>query len=310
MDKTTAHSAKGFDCACCFVTDKLHESVLQILKESNVSLVALRSAGYNNVDLESAEKLELTILRVPAYSPHAVAEYAVGLLLCLNRKIHKAYNRVKEQNFSLEGLLGFDLHGKTVGVIGTGRIGSVFATIMKGFGCTVLAYDPVQNEELVRKEIATYLSLGELYQKSDVISLHVPLLPNTHHMINAQAFSKMNPGVILINTGRGGLIDSKALIKSLKSGHLGAAGLDVYEEEDGIFFKDLSELVLQDDVLSRLTSFPNVLLTSHQAFFTKEALKSIAEITIQNISDFEDKRPPINQVQVATHIKAKNEYVY
>ncbi len=305
MNQQTAPLAKGFDCICCFVSDRLDAITLQSLKQFGVQLIALRSAGYNNVDLEAADRLGLTIVRVPAYSPHAVAEHAVGLLLSLNRKIHKAYARVRELNFSLDGLTGFDLFGKTVGVVGTGRIGSVFATIMKGFGCHVIAFDPMPNLALIEKGAVIYVSLEELYKKSDVISLHVPLFPETKHMINGAALAQMKRDLILLNTGRGELIDSVALIETLKSGKIGGAGLDVYEEEEGIFFKDLSDQVLKDDVLARLLTFPNVLMTSHQAFLTKEALEKIAEITLQNISDFKSGRKLSNQVHAKTHIAKK-----
>ena len=306
LNQQTAPLAQGFECVCCFVSDQLDDKTLQALKQGGVRVIALRSAGYNNVDLEVSDRLGLTIVRVPAYSPHAVAEHAVGLLLSLNRKIHKAYARVRELNFSLEGLVGFDLFGKTVGVIGTGRIGAVFATIMKGFGCQVIAYDPTPNSSLTDNETVVYVPLEELYKKSDVISLHVPLFPETKHMINATALAQMKRELILLNTGRGELIDSVALIEALKSGNLGGAGLDVYEEEEGIFFKDLSDQVLKDDVLARLLTFPNVLMTSHQAFLTKEALEKIAEVTLQNISDFEAGRKLANQVHAKTHIAKKS----
>ena len=306
LNQQTAPLANGFECVCCFVSDQLDLSILQTLKKSGVRLIALRSAGYNNVDLEAAAQLELTIARVPAYSPHAVAEYAAGLLLSLNRKIHKAYARVRDQNFSLEGLMGFDLFGKTIGVIGTGRIGAVFAKIMNGFGCHVIAYDPKQDPALVDQRILTYVSLEELYQQADVISLHVPLFPSTKHMINAAALEHVKKNLILLNTGRGELIDSLALIDALKEGRISGAGLDVYEEEEGIFFKDLSDQVLKDDVLARLMIFPNVLITSHQAFLTREALEKIAAVTLQNISDFESGHELINQVHAKTHL-AKND---
>lgn len=306
LNVQTAPLAKGFDCVCCFVSDQLDAPTLQALQQNGVRFIALRSAGYNNVNLEASDRLGFTVVRVPAYSPHAVAEHTVGLLLSLNRKIHKAYARVREMNFSIEGLMGFNLFGKTVGVIGTGRIGSVFATIMKGFGCHVIAYDPMPNSVLSEKKIVTYVPLEELYKKSDVISLHVPLFPDTKYMINSKTLAQMKRGVILLNTGRGALIDSHAVIESLKSGHLGGAGLDVYEEEEGIFFKDLSDQVLKDDVLARLLTFPNVLMTSHQAFLTKEALEHIAATTLQNISDFEARRESVNQVHATTHIAPKS----
>jgi D-lactate dehydrogenase len=302
LSPLTTSLADGFGCVCCFVDDQLDSTTLGSLKEKGIRLIALRSAGYNNVDLEAADHLGLVVVRVPAYSPHAVAEYAVGILLSLNRKIHKAYARVREQNFSLDGLMGYDLFGKTVGVIGTGRIGSIFATIMKGFGCEVIAYDPKPNATLAKQTIVTYVALEELYRRCDVISLHLPLVPETRHLIDSTAMGKMKKGLVLINTGRGALIDSCALVEALKSGHLGGAGLDVYEEEEGIFFKDLSNEVLKDDVLARLLTFPNVLMTSHQAFLTQEALEGIAETTLQNIADFEAGRELINKVHAATHI--------
>jgi D-lactate dehydrogenase len=302
LNLQTAPLAAGFDCVCCFVQDTLDEPTLKFLKEAGIRLIALRSAGYNNVDLEAADLYEIKVMRVPAYSPHAVAEYAVGLLLSLNRKIHKAYARVRDQNFSLEGLVGFDLFGKTIGVIGTGRIGTVFSTIMNGFGCKVIAYDPVPNLDLLKQNKVSYLPLNEIYQRSDLISLHVPLLPGTRHMIDKVALEQMKPGALIINTGRGALIDSCALIDALKSGHVGGAALDVYEEEEGIFFRNLSDQILKDDILARLMSFPNVLMTSHQAFLTSEALLKITETTLQNISDFEAGRDSENEVRAATHI--------
>jgi D-lactate dehydrogenase len=302
LNSKTAPSAKGFDVVCCFVTDTLDRETLAVLKVSRVRLIALRSAGYNNVDLKEAAHLGIRVVRVPAYSPHAVAEYAVGILLSLNRKIHRAYARVRELNFSLDGLMGFDLNEKTIGVIGTGRIGSVFARIMHGFNCRVIAYDPKPNPQLVTEKIVEYVDLTTLYRQSDIISLHVPLLPSTKHLIGASAMAEMKKGIMIINTGRGALLDASALIDSLKSGHLGGAALDVYEEEEGVFFKDLSDQVLKDDILARLLTFPNVLVTSHQAFFTREALTKIVQTTILNISDFEKGKVLVNEVHVGTHI--------
>ncbi len=301
----TAMVAHGFSCVCCFVNDELDAQTLCTLQCHGVKLVALRSAGYNNVDLQEAEKLGIRIVRVPAYSPHAVAEHAVGLLLALNRKIYRAYNRVRDLNFSLDGLVGFDLHEKTVGVIGTGKIGATFSRIMRGFGCNVLAYDVKREDRLERERIVEYVELPELLGRSDIVSLHVPLLPETKHLIDASALKKMKEGVYLINTGRGALIDSRALIESLKSGHVGAAGLDVSEEEEGIFFQDLSDQVLKDDVLARLLTFPNVVITSHQAFLTREALQNIAQATLKNISDFEAGNPLLNEIRVKTHLAKK-----
>ncbi len=281
----TAVLAKGFPAICCFVSDTLDAKVLTQLVEFGVKLVALRSAGYNHVDLACAKKLGLKIVRVPAYSPYAVAEHAVGLILALNRKIHRAYNRVREHDFSLHGLMGFDLHQTTVGIIGTGNIGKVFARIMQGFGCHLLAYDPLVNPECTKLGV-DYVELSELYQRADIISLHCPLTPDTFHMINAQALQQMKPGVMIINTSRGAVIDTTAVIKALKSQHIGYLGLDVYEEEDDLFFEDLSDKVIQDDVFARLQTFPNVIITGHQGFFTKQALQNIALITIKNLDAF------------------------
>jgi D-lactate dehydrogenase len=238
----------------------------------------------------------LPVVRVPEYSPYAVAEHAVGLVLALNRKIHRAYARVREWNFSLDGLVGFDLHEKTVGLIGTGRIGRCAARIFHGFGCRVLAYDPRQDAALIAELGVEYVDLETIYRDADVLSLHVTLTPSTHHMIDEKVLARMKRGVMLINTGRGALIDSRALIAALKTGHIGAAGLDVYEEEEGVFFRDLSDKVLQDDVLARLLTFPNVLVTSHQAFLTHEALANIACTTLENVSAFERGQPLVNEV--------------
>jgi len=290
LTRQTVKLASGFPCVCCFVNDNLEREVLRSLCDEGCELIALRSAGTNNVDLTEAASLGLRVVRVPAYSPHAVAEHAVALLLCLDRKLHKAYGRVRELNFSLNGLVGFDLHGKTVGVVGTGKIGSVFAAIMAGFGCEVLAHDLVMDPSLAIDRRIRYVSLDEAYGASDILSLHVPLTHATRHLIDRAAIEKMKTGVTLINTGRGALIDTKALIDALKKGKVGAAGLDVYEEEENVFFRDLSGLVLQDDVLARLLTFPNVVITSHQAFLTREALTNIARTTLENISDFEAGR--------------------
>jgi D-lactate dehydrogenase len=293
LQRATAPLAHGYDAMCAFVNDRLDRPTLEILRDGGCKLVALRSAGYNNVDLAAARDVGLPVVRVPEYSPHAVAEHAVALVMTLNRKIHRAYARVREWNFSLDGLVGFDLYGKTVGIVGTGKIGRVAARIFAGFGCRVVAFDvaPSTNE-------LEYVELPELYRASDIISLHVPLTPTTHHMINAEALGLMKRGVMLVNTGRGALIDSRALIEALKTGHLGAAGLDVYEEEEGVFFQDLSNQVLQDDVLARLLTFPNVLITSHQAFLTREALASIAHTTLANVRAFERGEPLVNEVRL------------
>lgn len=282
----TVALAADYPAISCFVTDDLNKDVLTTLAQQKTRIIALRSAGFNNVDLAAAKNLGLTIARVPAYSPYAVAEFAVGLILALNRKIHRSYMRVREQNFSLDGLLGFDLHGRTVGIIGTGKIGTVFAQIMRGFGCRLLAVDPFPNETC-RDLGVIYVSNEELYQQSDIISLHCPLTQDSRHLISEQALAHMKTGVMLINTGRGALIDTKAIIQALKNGKLGYLGIDVYEEEENLFFQNLSDTIIQDDTFARLQTFPNVLVTGHQAFFTKEALTNIAEITLNNISAFE-----------------------
>jgi D-lactate dehydrogenase len=297
LTAATAALAESHEAVCSFVNDKVDEDVLRIVRDGGTKLIALRSAGYNHVDLAAAARLGLPVVRVPEYSPHAVAEHAVSLVLALNRKIHRAYARVREWNFSLEGLVGFDLHGKTVGIVGTGRIGQAAARIFHGFGCRVLAFDLLPDPVFSTELGARYVDLAELYRESDVISLHVPLTPSTHHMIDAAAIASMKSGVVLVNTGRGALIDTKALIGALKRGHLGAAGLDVYEEEEGVFFHDLSNRVLQDDVLARLLTFPNVLVTSHQAFLTKEALAKIAQVTLESVTAFERGEPLKNQIR-------------
>ena len=290
LEEKTAPLAAGSAAICAFVNDALNRPTLTKLHEIGVRLIALRCAGYNNVDLAAARELGLTVVRVPDYSPYAVAEHAVALLLALNRKLPRAYNRVRESNFSLEGLVGFDLHGKTVGIVGTGKIGAVFARIMAGFGCRLLAFDAFPRTDLPVK----YVDAAQLLAESDVISLHVPLLPDTRHFLNATTIAKLKPGVFVINTSRGALIEAQALVEALKSGHIGGAALDVYEEEAGIFFHDLSGEVLQDDVLSRLISLPNVLITSHQAFLTHEALANIASTTLNTISAFERGAVPEN----------------
>lgn len=283
LTEDTAALAEGYEVVCAFINDDLSAPVLTRLKAGGTRLIALRSAGYNHVDLAAAKRLGLTVVRVPAYSPHAVAEHAVALILALNRRLHRAYNRTREGDFSLHGLTGFDLHGKTVGVVGTGQIGLAFARIMAGFGCQLLAYDPYPNPE-VEALGARYLDLPELLRESRIISLHCPLTPQTRHLINPQSLASLKPGAMLINTGRGALVDTPALIDALKSGQLGYLGLDVYEEEAQIFFEDRSDLPLQDDVLARLLTFPNVIVTAHQAFLTREALAAIAATTLENIA--------------------------
>jgi D-lactate dehydrogenase len=296
LTKETAALASGFRCVCAFANDRLDQECLTILKAGGTELIALRSAGFNHVDLPSAARLNLRVVRVPEYSPYSVAEHAVGMMLTLNRKLHRAFNRVREFNFSLDGLVGFDMHGKTVGIIGTGRIGSAVASILRGFGCNVLAYDIAPNEELAKACDVKYGSLNDLFKNSHIISLHVPLNPKTHHIIDDAALASMQKGVMLINTSRGGLIDTKSLISALKSGHIGFAGLDVYEEEQGVFFEDHSQDLLQDDILARLLTFPNVFVTSHQGFLTQEALANIAHTTLENVLDFESGRALKNEV--------------
>lgn len=294
----TVELTSGFNVVCCFTNDHLNAFVLDRMKANGVKLVALRSAGFNHVDLKAAARLEIKIVRVPAYSPYAVAEHAVMLMLSLNRKTCRASARVRELNFSLDGLVGFDMHRKTVGIIGSGRIGSVMAKIMTGFGCNVIVFDQVPNQEISKKLGLRNVSLAELYELSDIITLHVPLTQETRHLINSEAIRKMKKGVMIINTGRGALIDAKDLISALKSGHIGAAGLDVYEEEENIFFRDFSDGILQDDILARLMTFPNVLITAHQAFLTREALHNIVETTLQNIQDFDQQLFLQNEVKL------------
>ncbi|PZW38982.1 D-lactate dehydrogenase [Humitalea rosea] len=281
----TAVLAEGAQAVCAFVNDRADAGVLAQFARSGVRLLALRSAGFNNVDLAAARRLGVTVARVPAYSPRAVAEHTVAMILGLNRHIPRAHARVRDGNFALDGLLGFDLHGRTVGVVGTGRIGIAFARIMLGFGCKVLAHDPVQDPACAGLGIG-YVPLDALLAGSDIISLHCPLSPATHHLIDAAAIARMRPGVMLINTSRGGLVDTPAVVEALKAGAIGHLGLDVYEEEADLFFEDLSDHLLQDDVFARLLTFPNVLITGHQAFFTAEALTAIAETTLANISAF------------------------
>ncbi len=286
LDEETSSLAAGFDAVCVFVNDTLNAAVLETVAAFGVKLIALRCAGFNNVDLAAAARLGIGVVRVPAYSPFAVAEHAVGLLLALNRKLHRAYNRVREGNFALDGLLGFDIHGRTIGVVGTGRIGAVFAKIMSGFGCRILAYDPMPDSSRIPPN-TELVALDTLFSSSDIISLHCPLTPENHHLINAQTLATMKPGVMLINTSRGALIDTPAVIAGLKSGRIGSLGLDVYEEEGDLFFEDLSDRIIPDDIFSRLLTFPNVLITGHQAFFTREALENISQTTMENLAEWE-----------------------
>lgn len=285
LNEQTAKLANGCKAICAFVNDKINALVITALKINGIELIALRSAGFNNVDLTAAKANRITIMRVPAYSPYAVAEHAVALILTLNRKTHKAYNRVREGNFSLERLTGFDLHGKTVGVIGTGKIGQVFCKIMLGFGCRVLAFDIIANKDMEAIGVE-YLPLIDIFEQADIISLHCPLNELTKHIINAQTISMMKKGVMLINTSRGALVDTSATIDGLKTGKIGYLALDVYEQEEKLFFNDLSENIIQDDDIMHLLSFPNVLITSHQGFFTEEALAEIAKTTLNNIDEF------------------------
>ena len=290
LNEETVGLAAGFGAVCVFVNDQVNASVIAKLRSLGVRLIALRCAGYNNVDLPAATKHGITVVRVPAYSPYAVAEHAIALMLALNRKVHRAYNRVREGNFALDGLVGFDMHGKTVGLIGTGQIGIVVAQILTGFGCPTLAFDPIPNPTCQSLGVR-YVELNELLAQSDVISLHCPLTPENKHIINDAAIARMKNGVMLINTSRGSLLDTVAIVGGLKSGKIGYLGLDVYEEEEEIFFEDRSGLILGDDVFARLLTFPNVIITGHQAFFTREALLNIADKTIDNITRFENNQP-------------------
>jgi D-lactate dehydrogenase len=300
LTAATAPLAAGHEAVCAFVNDTLDADVLEILKRGGVRFIALRSAGFNHVDLAAAERLGMPVARVPAYSPYAVAEHAVALILALNRKIHRAHGRVREGNFALDGLMGFDLHGKTAGLVGTGIIGLCTARILAGFGMKLLAADPVVNSDMVQLG-AQYVSVERLFAESDVISLHCPLTPATHHLIDDQALAKMKDGVMIINTSRGAVIDARAAITGLKSGKIGHLGLDVYEEEGDIFFRDLSGFVLQDDVFARLTTFPNVVITGHQAFFTREAMQGIAGTTLENLNAFAASGESPHCVWTAAH---------
>lgn len=291
LSAKTAALAAGASVVCVFVNDMVDADCVNTLANLGVKLIALRCAGFNNVDLKAAKARDLVVVRVPAYSPHAVAEHAVALLLTLSRRTHRAYNRVRELNFSLNGLVGANVHGKTVGVIGTGKIGRVAAQIFRGFDATVLAYDPFPSADWATQHGIRYRALPELLATSDIVTLHLPLLPETKHLVNATTLAQMKRGVLLLNTSRGKLIETKALIQALKTGHVGGVALDVYEEEEGIFFEDLSGQVLQDDQLSRLLTFPNVLITSHQGFLTQEGLSEIARVTVENILKLETGEP-------------------
>jgi D-lactate dehydrogenase len=296
LTPATSALAAGSPAVCAFVNDDLREKVLDSLHAGGVRLIALRSAGFNHVDLPAARRLGLTIARVPAYSPNAVAEHTVAMMLSLNRKIHRAHARVREGNFALDGLLGFDMYGRTAGIVGTGRIGSAVARVLTGFGCRILAHDVIANPECTRAGVE-YRSLADLWNESDIVSLHAPLTGETRHIVNAAALAQMKPGVMIINTSRGALVDTAALIEGLKSGHVGYVGLDVYEEEEHLFFRDLSAQVIQDDVFARLLTFPNVLVTAHQGFFTREALRAISDTTLANVTAFERGRASGNELR-------------
>lgn len=303
LTEATVDLAKGYDAVCVFVNDQLNAIVLQTLAKHEVKVIALRCAGFNNVDLATAQSLGIQVVRVPAYSPHAVAEHAVGLVLTLNRKLHRAYGRVRDGNFYLGGLLGFDMDGRTVGVIGTGQIGTVFSRIMEGFGCKLLGYDKFPNDKCHELGME-YVALPRLFAESDIISLHCPLTPDTHHLIDESTIAQMKEGVMIINTSRGAVIDTQAVIAGLKSGKVGHLGLDVYEEEADVFFEDLSNQVIPDDTLSRLLTFPNVVITGHQAFFTRDALQCIAETTMRNITDVETNGTCTNEVTAGSVTKS------
>jgi D-lactate dehydrogenase len=296
LNHDTAVLAAGYPVVCAFVNDVVDAPTLAVLATGGTRLLAMRSAGYNNVDLQHARTLGIQVVHVPAYSPYAVAEHAVALILSLNRRIHRAYNRVRDDNFALDGLLGFDLHGCTVGVIGTGKIGMIFAGIMNGFGCSVLGYDAYPNDTFEKIGNAKYVRLPDLLACSDIVSLHCPLLPTTHHIINQESIDLLKPGVMLINTSRGGLIDTTAAIEGIKSKKIGYLGIDVYENEEELFFEDHSNTIIQDDTFQLLQSFSNVLITAHQGFFTRDAIEAIATTTLSNISEFEAGKPLTNEV--------------
>ncbi len=295
LEPHTVGLAAGCTAVCLFVNDQANAEAIQEFSKLGIKLIALRCAGFNNVDIEAAKACGIPVVKVPAYSPHAIAEHAVALILTLDRKTHKAYNRVRDGNFSLERLIGFDLFGKTVGVVGTGKIGAVFCEIMLGFGCKVLAYDIAANAALQAKGVQ-YVPLTDLLAQSDIVSLHCPLTPETRHLVNPDSVKAMKPGAMLINTSRGGLVDSSAVIDALKSGQLGYLGIDVYEQEEKLFARDLSDTIIQDDLILQLMTFPNVLITAHQAYLTEEALREIARITLLNIAAFEKGAVLTNQV--------------
>lgn len=295
LNPDTVPLAAGCQAICIFVNDFADAQTLEALANIGVRLIALRSTGFNNVDVEKAAELGIKLVRVKFYSPYAVAEHAVGLIMMLNRKLYRAYNRVREDNFALEGLLGFDIHGTTVGVIGTGKIGQCFAQIMDGFGCKLLGYDVYQNPDCLSLGME-YVDLPQLFAASDIISLHCPLLPSTYHLINAETIQQLKPGMMLINTSRGGLVDTSAVIAGIKSGQIGYFGTDVYEEEADLFFEDYSDDIIHDDVFQLLQSFQNVVITAHQAFFTRDAIETITATTVQNLTEFEQGLPLSNEI--------------
>jgi len=290
--------AAGFEAVCIFVNDVADANVLEALRAGGTGLVALRCTGFNNVDLAAASRLGIKVVRVVDYSPYSVAEHAVALLLALNRKTHRAYNRTRDSNFSLDGLMGFDFHGKTAAVVGTGKIGRVFARIMLGFGCEVIGYDPFRSAEFEALG-ARYAPPGEIGANADIVSLHCPLTAENHHIVNAGTLARMKRGALLVNTSRGGLLDTDAAVQALKSGHLGGLALDVYEQEGDLFFRDLSSTIVTDDVFQRLISFSNVIVTGHQAFFTREAIGTISETTLRSVSEFARKAPLSNEIRLA-----------
>lgn len=298
LSAETAPLAAGSPAVCLFVNDIADGPALEVLASGGTSLLALRSAGFNHVDLGAAADLGMTVSRVPAYSPFAVAEFTVGMILSLVRRYHKAYARTRDGNFSLAGLMGFDLHDRTVGIVGTGKIGQAVARILRGFGCDLLAFDPYPNDEVLALG-ASYVSFEELAERSHIITLHCPLTPETHHLINSRSIDRMQPGVMIVNTSRGALIDTEAVVEALKENKVGHLGLDVYEEEADLFFEDLSEKVIQDDVFSRLLTFPNVLVTGHQAFFTRNAMEQIARTTIGNLTAFAAGEASGNEIDLA-----------
>lgn len=298
LDVESAALATGYEVVCIFVNDAANAEVLKVLAAGGTRLIALRCTGFNNVDLKTAADLGLKVVRVVTYSPHSVAEHAVSLLQAINRKIHRAYNRTRDSNFELDGLMGFDLHGKTVAVVGTGKIGCVFTKIMLGFGCEVIGYDKYPSETFLALG-ARYAEPGEIGAKADIISLHCPLTPETHHIVNADTLSRAKRGALLVNTSRGGLVDTEAAIEALKSGQLGGLALDVYEQEADLFFRDLSSTIIADDVFQRLLSFPNVIVTGHQAFFTQEAITTICETTINSVTQFANGQPLTDEIKIA-----------